>query len=108
MHCSPDGIVGAGAITTRHDAMLLGETDCDYLFFGRFDGDNGDEIFDKALDLAAWWSAVFEIPAIVMGGGALESVIEARGCPHRIRGAAIRRLGPFRWARPPPSPRRTA
>ena len=35
----PDRIVGAGDIHSRHDAMLLAETECDYLFFGRFDGD---------------------------------------------------------------------
>ncbi|MCX5496553.1 thiamine phosphate synthase [Kaistia dalseonensis] len=73
----PDGMVGAGGLTTRHDAMLAGEADCDYLFFGRFDGDTGDAIFDKAFDLAAWWSAVFEIPAVVMGGRAIASVAEA-------------------------------
>lgn len=73
----PDRIVGGGGLKTRHDAMLAGETDCDYLFFGRLDGDTADEIFDKALDMAAWWSVVFEIPAMVMGGRTLGSVIEA-------------------------------
>ena len=70
----PDHIVGAGGVTTRHDAMLAAEADCDYIFFGRFDGDTTDEIFDKAFDLASWWSAVFEIPAVVMGGRAIASV----------------------------------
>jgi thiamine-phosphate pyrophosphorylase len=73
----PDAIVGAAGLHTRHEAMLAGETDCDYLFFGRLDGDTMPGIFEKALDLAAWWSAVFEIPAIVMGGHAAESVVEA-------------------------------
>lgn len=73
----PDRIVGAGGLRTRHDAMLAGESECDYLFFGRLDGDTAPGIFDKALDLAAWWSAVFEIPSMVMGGSALESVQEA-------------------------------
>ena len=73
----PDSIVGAAGLRTRHEAMLAGETECDYLFFGRLDGDTGEAIFDKALDMAAWWSAVFEIPAIVMGGSSLASVIEA-------------------------------
>ena len=49
----------------------------DYLFFGRLDGDTADAIFPKALDLAAWWSSVTIIPAIVMGGRALASVDEA-------------------------------
>ncbi len=73
----PERIVGAGAIHTRHDAMLLAETECDYLFFGRFDGDDGPMIHDKTLDLAAWWSALFEIPAIVMGGTSLDCIPEA-------------------------------
>jgi thiamine-phosphate pyrophosphorylase len=73
----PDAIVGASGLRTRHEAMLAGETECDYLFFGRLDGDTSEAIFDKALDMAAWWSAVFEIPAIVMGGNSVASVIEA-------------------------------
>lgn len=73
----PRRIVGAGGFMTRHDAMLAGEADPDYLFFGRLDGDTEDGIFPKALDLAAWWSSVFVIPAIVMGGKAIASVDEA-------------------------------
>ena len=70
-------IVGAGGIRSRHDAMERGEREPDYLFFGRLDGDTGDAIFPKALDLAAWWCGLFEIPAIVMGGRSLASVAEA-------------------------------
>ncbi|MCB1496126.1 MAG: thiamine phosphate synthase [Bauldia sp.] len=73
----PDKIVGAGTIRTRHDAMLIGEFDPDYLFFGRLDGDNRPDIFPKALDLAAWWSSMFVVPAMVMGGNTLHSVAEA-------------------------------
>jgi len=73
----PDRIVGAGGITTRHQAMEIGEADPDYLFFGRLDGDTGDTIFRKAFDLAAWWSALFQVPAIVMGGHTVGSVVEA-------------------------------
>lgn len=70
-------IVGAGGIRSRHEAMELGEREPDYLFFGRLDGDTGDEIFPKAFDLASWWSGLFEIPAIVMGGRAIQSVTAA-------------------------------
>jgi thiamine-phosphate pyrophosphorylase len=73
----PKRIVGAGNLWSRHDAMLAGEADPDYVFFGRLDGDTGDRIFGKALDLAAWWSAIMKIPAIVMGGSSLQSVREA-------------------------------
>ena len=70
-------IVGAGGLKSRHDAILAGEAGADYLFFGRLDGDTGDGVFDKALDLAAWWSSVTVVPAIVMGGRILSSVAAA-------------------------------
>lgn len=70
-------IVGAGGIRSRHEAMELGQREPDYLFFGRLDGDTADTIFPKALDLASWWSGLFEIPAVVMGGHALASALEA-------------------------------
>lgn len=70
----PKLIVGAGGLRSRHEAMLAGEANPDYLFFGRLDGDTGDDIFHKALDLAAWWSSMFVIPAIVMGGRTVASV----------------------------------
>jgi len=70
-------IVGAGNIHSRHEALELADAEPDYLFFGRLDGDVDDAIFPKALDLAAWWSAVTVIPAVVMGGRALASVEEA-------------------------------
>jgi len=73
----PARIVGAGGLRSRHDAMLAGETNPDYLFFGRLDGDTGESIFPKALDLASWWSSMFLIPAMVMGGRSLASVSEA-------------------------------
>ncbi|MCB1486189.1 MAG: thiamine phosphate synthase [Bauldia sp.] len=73
----PDKIVGAGGIRSRHEAMTIGEADPDYLFFGRLDGDNNAGIFPKALDLAAWWSSMFVVPAMVMGGSSLDSVAEA-------------------------------
>jgi thiamine-phosphate pyrophosphorylase len=70
-------IVGAGGLKSRHEAMTAGEVEPDYLFFGRLVGDNAPAIFPKALDLARWWSGLFEIPAMVMGGSDLASVTEA-------------------------------
>jgi thiamine-phosphate pyrophosphorylase len=74
----PGKIVGAGDLKSRHDAMLAGEADPDYVFFGRLDGDYGEEVGERALALAEWWAAIFHIPAIVMGGKALNSVAAAR------------------------------
>ena len=73
----PKKIVGAGGMRSRHEAMLAGEANPDYLFFGRLDGDTDEGIFPKTLELAAWWSSLFLIPAIVMGGSSIASVREA-------------------------------
>lgn len=71
-------IVGAGGFRSRHEALEAGETNPDYIFFGRLDGDTAPGIFPAALELAGWWSSVTVIPAIVMGGAAIASVDEAR------------------------------
>lgn len=70
----PKRIVGAGNLRSRHEAMAAGESNPDYVFFGRLDGDTGDAIFDKALDLADWWAPTFVVPAILMGGRSVASV----------------------------------
>ena len=74
----PNRIFGVGGLTSRHDAMAVGELDPDYVFFGRLDGDTDDAVFAKAFDLAAWWASLFQIPAIVMGGASLASVEPVR------------------------------
>ena len=57
--------------------MVASQAEPDYLFFGHLDGDTGERIFPKARHLAAWWSSVAVIPAIVMGGRGLACVTEA-------------------------------
>lgn len=57
----PDGIVGAGNVRTRHDAMSFGELDVDYVFFGPVGGPHDPE----AAELAAWWAETFEVPAVL-------------------------------------------
>lgn len=62
-----DRIIGIGGITSRHLAMLAGETGADYVAFGgssaRADGEH------SALDLTGWWGEMFEVPAMVFCGG---------------------------------------
>jgi thiamine-phosphate pyrophosphorylase len=59
----PHGIVGAGGLATRDDAMLAGEAGADYLLFG-------DPIegavppFGARLDRVAWWAEIFEVPCV--------------------------------------------
>ena len=70
-------IMGVANILSRHDAMVLGEGPVDFLFFGRLDGDTKPDIFPKSFKLAEWWSQLFQIPAVVMGGQAIESAAQA-------------------------------
>lgn len=56
----PNGIVGAGAVNSRHDAMSFGELDVDYLFFGPLGGASDPQ----AAEFAQWWAETFEIPAV--------------------------------------------
>ena len=56
----PDAIVGAADIHSRHDAMLKGEADVDYVMFGNIDGTPDPE----ASAFAQWWAETFEIPVV--------------------------------------------
>ncbi len=67
-------MVGAGGAKTRHDALELGETQPDYLFFGRFGHDEKPEPHPRNLSLGEWWSAMTEIPCIVQAGSDLEGL----------------------------------
>jgi thiamine-phosphate pyrophosphorylase len=70
----PALIVGAGNVRTRHDAMTVGEMDVDYLCFGPLDGASDT----AAAELAEWWAATFEIPAILSDPAAAAGV-DSRG-----------------------------
>ena len=73
---SPHKIVGCGGARDRHSALEIGEAAPDFILFGRLDGDIRPEPHPKNLALADWWSSMIEIPCIVMGGSAVESVVE--------------------------------
>ncbi|TCD11459.1 thiamine phosphate synthase [Oricola cellulosilytica] len=72
-------IVGASAGDTRHRALEIGEARPDYLLFGRFGQDTHPEPYRKNLALAEWWSAIVEIPGVVMGGADLATLGQAAG-----------------------------
>lgn len=65
----PDHIVGAGDIGSRHEAMLRGELDIDYLLFG----DRAES--DAAL--ADWWAETFEVPSVYLAAGLEDPAIPA-------------------------------
>jgi thiamine-phosphate pyrophosphorylase len=65
---APKLIVGGGNAMDRHHALEMGEPQPDYIFFGKLEGDIKPEAHSKNVALGEWWSAMIEIPAIVMGG----------------------------------------
>ena len=60
---------------TRDDALELGETRPDYIFFGRFGYDTKPEPHSRNLSLGQWWAEMIQIPCIVMAGSDLASVV---------------------------------
>lgn len=62
----PDFIVGTGDIGSRHEAMVRGELDLDYLMFGDRDDIEGPE-------MARWWAQTFEVPSVYLTTGAGET-----------------------------------
>lgn len=65
---TPKMIVGAGSVANRHTALEVGETNPDYVFFGKIGGDIKPEAHPKNLDLGEWWASMVEIPCIILGG----------------------------------------
>lgn len=72
---APKLIVGGGNADDRHKALEQGDTGLDYMFFGKFEGDIKPEAHPKNVALGEWWSSMIEIPAVVMGGTDVSSVV---------------------------------
>jgi thiamine-phosphate pyrophosphorylase len=67
-------MVGTGGVKTRDDALEFGETQPDYMFFGRFGYDTKPEAHARNLSLGEWWGEMVAVPCIVMAGSSDESV----------------------------------
>jgi thiamine-phosphate pyrophosphorylase len=72
---SPNFMVGAGDLHSRHEAMLRGEAGADYLMFGPLSGIPSPE--DR--DLAQWWTEAFEPPCVFSQPGTPLDVVEDAG-----------------------------
>jgi len=72
---APKLIVGGGNADDRHKALEMGESNPDYVFFGKLEGDIKPEAHPKNLALGEWWASMIEIPSIVMGGTNISSVV---------------------------------
>lgn len=71
----PALIIGSGNIRSRHQALIIGEAEPDYVMFGKPGDDTHRDPKPRNLELGAWWASMIEIPAIVLGGTALESAV---------------------------------
>jgi thiamine-phosphate pyrophosphorylase len=89
----PARIAGVGGLHTRHDAMLAGEADADYLMFGQPEA-GGVPPLDATLERVSWWSEVFQLPCV--GYAASADAV----APLAAAGADFVALGSFVWNDP--------
>jgi thiamine-phosphate pyrophosphorylase len=77
----PDRQVGVTCKASRHLAMEAAEAGADYVAFGAFFPSTTKTVTTPAdLDILRWWSELFEIPSVAIGGITVENcrpVIEA-------------------------------
>jgi thiamine-phosphate pyrophosphorylase len=85
----PLGIVGAGGLKTRHDAMRAGEADVDYVMFG---GPGGAREFVEIRERTAWWAEIFNPPCVAYAQALDEVAALARA------GADFVALGDVVWS----------
>lgn len=94
----PDRIAGGGGLRSRHDAMLAGETEADYVMFGEpergaaGEGRGTNPPFPAVEERVAWWAELFQPPCI----GYAASADQIR--PLAQAGADFVALGEWIWS----------
>jgi thiamine-phosphate pyrophosphorylase len=88
----PERIVGAGGLRQRDDAMNAGEAGVDYVMFGEPNPDGRTPPFEDTLELAEWWSEIFQTPCVAFAA-TLESV-----APLAAAGVDFVALGDAVWS----------
>jgi thiamine-phosphate pyrophosphorylase len=63
-----DAIVGAGALTTRDDAMSAGEAGASYVMFGEPNAAGTRPAAEHTLERVAWWAEIFNVPCVGYAG----------------------------------------
>ncbi|MEQ9518849.1 MAG: thiamine phosphate synthase [Parvibaculum sp.] len=64
-----DRILGVTCHNSRHLAMEAGEQGADYVAFGAFHKtDTKNPISSAEPDILTWWSTLFEVPCVAIGG----------------------------------------
>jgi len=74
----PNFIAGCGGLSSRHDAMLAGESGADYVMFGEPDTSGHRPGFEAVRERVSWWSEIFQIPCV----GYAASLDEAEALAH--------------------------
>ena len=70
----PDRIVGVTCHASRHLAMEAGEAGADYVAFGAFyPTDTKTAKSSAEPDILSWWSQLFEVPCVAIGGITVEN-----------------------------------
>lgn len=86
----PSRIVGVSGLKLRHDAMLAGEANVDYVMFGEPGYEDMPADPAATLEWAEWWAGLFATPCVACAGSMDEVV------PLAATGAEFVALGP--WA----------
>ena len=60
----PDRIVGAGGVRNRHDSMMVGELDVDYVMFGDPAPDGWLPPLEQVVERVSWWAEIFNVPCV--------------------------------------------
>jgi thiamine-phosphate pyrophosphorylase len=77
------GIVGVTCHASRHLAMEAAEAGADYVAFGAFfPTATKTPDFSADLEILEWWSELFEVPCVAIGG------ITAENCPALVTAGA--------------------
>ena len=59
-----DRILGIGGVRAKHDAMIAGEFDVDYVSFGDPAPDGYVPPIEQIAERAAWWAEIFNVPCV--------------------------------------------
>lgn len=60
----PERIVGVGALYSRHDSMVAGESGADYVLFGEPQADGDPPAPETTAERLDWWAELFEPPCV--------------------------------------------
>ena len=59
-----DRILGIGGVRAKHDAMIAGEFDVDYVSFGDPAPDGFVPPLEQIAERASWWAEIFNVPCV--------------------------------------------